>query len=58
MNDASVWQDEGLEALVAQVVDEFRAEQRAGAEPDIEEYAAHVTRTPPACCARCWHRGG
>ena len=40
MNDASVWQDEGLEALVAQVVDEFRAEQRAGAEPDIEEYAA------------------
>src|SRR4051794_15579357 len=40
MADGSASLDEALESLVARVVDEYRARQKRGERPDIEEYAA------------------
>src|SRR5689334_19803997 len=40
MNGESVRQSESLESLVVQVVEEFRAAQAGGDQPDIDEYAA------------------
>src|SRR5436853_12919 len=43
MTDASLQQDLSLDALVAQVADEFLERRRRGEQPDVEEYA---TRHP------------